>query len=385
MRIVQVIPSLDVGGAERIAALLALTQRRAGDEVALVSLFDAAGSWIEDELREAGVALHFLGKRPGLDARVVPRLARVFRDLRPEVIHTHLHVLKYVVVARRLARCRVPVAHTVHNLAEREAEGMDRPLSQLAFRRSVVPVAIGDEVARSIRTLYRIEPRWTVPNGIIVDDFAPKPGAGEATRASLGIDPEVPVLFTAGRLNTQKNHAGMLEAFADSRLAKLGALLLIAGDGDLRGDLERQASTLGLEDRVRFLGVVPNVPQLLAAADIFVLSSDWEGNPLVVMEAMAAGKPIAATAVGCVPELVSPETGLLVQPGDMAALADGLARLAADRDRARALGATGARIAKERFDVSAMARAYRALYQAERERGNRSWWRGLASRRGAKP
>lgn len=383
MKIVQIIPSLSVGGAERVAALLALAQHRAGDSVSLISLFDAEGSWIEDELREVGVPLHFLSKAPGLDLRVIPGLARTLRKLAPDVIHTHLHVLKYVVAARRLARCQAPVVHTVHNMADKEAEGFDLTLSRVVFRRSTVPVAIGDEVARSIGELYGIPDPWTVPNGIVVADFAARPGVREAQREALGIGPDAPIMITAGRLNTQKNHKGILEAFSDPRLADAGAILLIAGDGDLRGDLEAQAAALGIADRVRFLGVVANLPDLLAAADAFVLSSDWEGYPLVIMEAMAAGKPIASTTVGCLAELVSPETGLLVDPGDMAALGDTMVTLAEDPEHARAMGATGARIAAERFDVSAMARAYRSLYEAELEAGTGRWWRGLGRRRGA--
>jgi glycosyltransferase involved in cell wall biosynthesis len=384
MRIVQVIPSLDVGGAERIAALLALAQQRGGDDVSLVSLFDAAGSWIEAELREAGIGIHFLAKRPGLDLALVPRLARTLAQLEPDVVHTHLHVLKYTWAARRFARQRFPVVHTVHNLAQFEAEGLDLHLSRVVFRRSVVPVAIGDEVARSIHALYGIQPRWTIPNGIIVADFAAQPGVAAATRAELGIGPGVPVLFTAGRLNRQKNHAGLLEAFADPRLAELGALLLMAGDGELRPALEEQAAALGIAERVRFLGVVSNVPQLLAAADAFVLSSDWEGNPLVVMEAMAAGKPIVSTAVGCVPELVSEATGSLVEPGDMAGLSEALAASLGDPALLQAQGEAAAGVARERFDVSSMAEAYGALYRACVGQGKRPRRRGLGLRRGSR-
>ncbi len=384
MRVVQVIPSLSVGGAERIAALLALELRRAGDEVSLISLYDPEGSWIERELREAGVGLHFLGKRPGLDPRVPPRLSRTFRSLRPHVIHTHLHGLKYSAMARA-GRWRWPaIVHTIHNMAQREAEGADRALRQVLFRAGVVPVAIGDEVARSLRDTYGIEPRWSIPNGIIVADFAPRPGAGEVARAAHGIEAGRPVLITAGRLNTQKNHAMMLEAFADQRLAERDALLLICGDGDLRPGLEELVRERGLTQRVRFLGVVSNLPELLAAADAFILSSDWEGNPLVVMEAMAAGKPIVTTTVGCVPELVSPETGWLVAPGDRAGFADALVQLLHDPDRRRAQGEAAARVARERFDVSAMAAAYRGLYRTLVEPGKRGKGRGLFPRGGAR-
>ncbi|MFH1463040.1 MAG: glycosyltransferase [Pseudomonadota bacterium] len=382
MRIIQVIPSLSVGGAERVAALLALAQRRAGDTVAVVSLYDPAASWIERELREAGVALHHLAKRPGLDPPLIRRLARALRAIGPDIVHTHLHTLKYVLAARLLLRRRGALVHTVHNLAEREAEGYDRALSRVAFRACAVPVAIGDEVARSLRAAYGITPRWTIPNGVVVADFAAQPGAGAAARETLGLGPEVPLLLTAGRLNAQKNQAALLEAFADPRLAALGAHLLIAGEGDLRPALEARARALGIGDRVRFLGVVSTLPALLAAADAFVLSSDWEGNPLVVMEAMAAGKPIIATSVGCVPKLVSAATGRLVRPGDRAALSAALVEVAGDRDLARALGGAGAEVARDRFDVAQMAAAYRALYHAVCARDRRGWMRGLAGGRG---
>jgi glycosyltransferase involved in cell wall biosynthesis len=384
MRVVQVIPSLSVGGAERIASLLALELQRAGDEVSLISLYDPEGSWIEQELREAGVGLHFLGKRPGLDPRVPPRLARTFRSLRPHVIHTHLHGLKYSAMARA-GRWRWPaIVHTIHNMAQREAEGLDRSLRQVLFRAGVVPVAIGDEVASSLEATYGIQPRWSIPNGIIVADFAARPGVGEAARQALGIEPGRPVLITAGRLNTQKNHALMLEAFADPRLEARDALLLICGDGDLRPALEEQARGLGIDQRVRFLGVVSNLPELLAASDAFILSSDWEGNPLVVMEAMAAGKPLLSTAVGCVPELISPQTGYLVAPGDRAGFSDALIELLSDPERLRGQGEAAAAVARERFDVSTMAEAYRGLYRSLVEPGKRGLGRGLGLRRGAR-
>lgn len=350
MRIVQVVPSLDVGGAERMAALLSRELAVLGHDVALVSLFDPAGSWIEAELRAAGVPLRFLGKRPGLDPRMIPRLRRVLAELRPDVVHTHLHALKYA-----LGHAGV---HTVHNLAEHEADRVDRLLHHVAFRRGVVPVAIGEAVAESLRRVYRITPRFTIPNGIPVAACRAPEGARAEVRAELGIPEDTPVFLTVGRLNAQKNHAALLAAFETLRgTSPRGARLLVAGEGELRRALGRQAS-----EGVEFLGVRKDVPRLLAAADVFVLASTWEGNPLVVMEAMAAGLPVVATAVGCVPELVSARTGRLVAPGDVPALATAMAAMAADLPAARAFGDAGAAVARERFDASVMARAYEALY-----------------------
>lgn len=357
MRIVELIPTLGVGGAERIVSLLAVELAALGHHVEVVALGQPEDSWIEAELRGAGVPIHHLGKGPGFDAGVWVSLARTLRCIEPDVVHTHLHVLKYLLPGSPPHRWR-RVVHTLHNLAQNEAVASDRRLQQLAFRAGVVPVAIGQAVAESFAEVYGFAAPWSIPNGIPVRDFQRGDAVRQRLRAELGLGSD-PTFVVVGRLNEQKNHALLLRAFADPRLA--GARLLIVGDGDLRAGLEAQAAPLG--PRVRFLGIRRDVPDLLAAADVFVLSSDWEGNPLVVMEALSAGRAVVSTAVGCVPELVSSRTGRLVDAGDAPGLADALAGLAADPAQTRALGAAAAADALARFDASVMARAYVDLFE----------------------
>lgn len=342
MRIVELVPSLEVGGAERMAALMALGLGDAGHEVHVVSLYDPVGSWIEAELRPRVPVVH-LGKRPGLDPRILLPLRRVVRELRPDVVHTHLHALKYALAA-------VPprkLVHTLHNLAEHEMEGPTRRLHAIAFRLGVTPVAIGAAVAASIRRVYGFDPRHVIPNGIPLAACRAAPEARAQVRAELGLG-DGPVFLSVGRLNRQKNHAGLIRAFAQVP----GAHLLIAGEGELRAELEAATGP-----RVRLLGARKDVPRLLAAADVFVLASRWEGNPLVVMEAMAAGRPVVATAVGCVPELV--EADGLVPPGDEGALAAAMRRAMVDPgpagERARA-------VADARFDARLMVDRYAELF-----------------------
>ncbi len=370
MRIVEVVPSLHVGGAERVVALLARGLQDLGHEVTVISLYAPAETWIEAELKAAGVSCRWLGKRPGLDLRIVPRLARELRALRPDVVHTHLHTVKYAWPAAALQRHRPALFHTIHNLALHEIEASGRALHQVAFRAGVAPIAIGEAVAESIRQVYRLEPRAIIPNGIPVASYAPQPGDGgrtggakdrEAVRAELGIPADAPMLLAVGRLNVQKDHAGLLEAFATAT-AEGDAHLLIAGEGELRSALESQARALGIEGRVQLLGVRSDLRRLFAAADLFVLASRWEGNPLTVMEAMAAGKPVLATAVGCVPELVPAGAGWLVAPGDVGGLARGIATFLGDQEGARAMGQRGLEIAVARFDVAEMARRYGEVF-----------------------
>jgi glycosyltransferase involved in cell wall biosynthesis len=365
LRILQLAPALVVGGAERTVALLARELRRAGHTVAVVSMYPSCGSWIEEDLRREGIPLSFLGKHPGLDVRMVPRIARIIRSFRPEVVHTHMYALQYTFPSLAASwRCRA--VHTLHSVAEREAHLPGRMLQQLAFRARVVPVAIGGAVAESVRRVYGLTAPAVIPNGIPVVDYAPAPGTRDQVRADLAIPRGAPTFVSVGRLEEVKNTAAVLRAFASPRLDKLRAHLLLAGDGGLRAELERQAVALRIAERVRFLGVRTDIARVLAAADAFVLASRWEGNPLSVMEAMAAGKPVLAAAVGCIPELVPEGCGRLVAPGDEAALEAALFGAAADPVRARVQGEAAARHARERFDVAVMTRAYEVLYRRAR-------------------
>jgi glycosyltransferase involved in cell wall biosynthesis len=362
MRILHLIPQLPVGGAERMLASLVHHQLEAGHEIGVVSLYDPLGTSIEAELRAQPIELFFLGKRGGFDVRMIPRIARVLRRFRPQVLHTHMQVLRYVLPARLLSsRCRI--VHTMHTGAWRDAtDWPTRLLQRVAFRTCVVPVAIGNAVADSIREVYGVSPRHVIPNGIPVSVYATAGREREEARASLGIPAGTPVLLCVAQLLSVKNHQSLLRAFASERLAAAGARLLLVGDGGLRSVLEAQTRALGIADRVSFLGVRSDVPRLLAAADGFVLASSAEGNPLSIMEAMAAGKPVVATAVGCIPDLVTEGSGRLVSAGDEGALEDAMVELVRDAPLARARGEKAARTALERFDDSRMALAYERLY-----------------------
>jgi glycosyltransferase involved in cell wall biosynthesis len=334
---------------------------RLGHEVCVVSLFDSSEPSIEAELKVAGATVRTLGKRRGLDLRMLPRLVSAVSAFNPAVIHTHLYVLKYLLPGLSAAGA-VPIVHTVHNLACREGTWGDLLVQQFAFRRGVAAVAIGQAVARSMQRVYRLPPRRTIPNGIALNDYAPPPGAREELRAALGIPADAPTFVSVGRLEAQKNHATLLEAFANRRFRMLGSHLLLAGDGELRGALESRARDLGIAACVHFLGARKDVPRVLAAADVFVLASTYEGHPLSVMEAMAAGKPVVATEVGCVPENVSPSTGRLVAPGDADGLARAMLELGCNLDLARSLGVSASQLARAQFDACAMTHAYVRLY-----------------------
>jgi glycosyltransferase involved in cell wall biosynthesis len=253
------------------------------------------------------------------------------------------------------------MAHTVHNLARKEVDLPGRCLQWLAFRGRVAPVAIAEEVGRSIQECYGVTPAAVIPNGIETEAFH-IPEARQPWRAAHGIAEEDFVVVSVARLDPQKDPVGLLRAFADGLGRRQRARLVLAGDGSLRAEAEREAAALGLLGRVHFLGVQARVAEVLAAADVFGLFSRYEGNPLAVMEAMAAGLPVVATAVGGVPEIVTKDAGVLVRGGDGAGFAAALAGLAEDSGQRRAMG-EAARMRAQAFHVDRMVAEYSALFE----------------------
>ncbi len=356
-RVVEVLPTLRRAGAETVAVALACGLPRDKFETAVVSLYYADPEGLEPVLAEQGIRTWHLGKRPGFDVRMWPRMKRVFREFAPDVVHTHSYVLRYV---GRVARPATMV-HTLHNLAGRDPDRITVWLNGLAFRRGVVPVAVSGAVARSFEAMYRMAPPATIPNGIDIRRFD-RPGSRLEWRRAHGFSDTDILIASVARLEPQKDPEALIRAFAAASSTGSPCHLLMAGEGSLRTRARECAERCQVAARVHFLGALRDVPELLGASDLFALASRWEGNPLSVMEAMAAGLPVVATAVGGVPELVDHGvTGLLVPPADAEALERALAALAADAGRRRAMG-EAARARAAAFSVEAMVAAYSELF-----------------------
>jgi glycosyltransferase involved in cell wall biosynthesis len=361
----QIVPSLVVGGAERLVVHLVEHLSRERFEPVCICLESPLGTHYEARVQALGVPLYFLGKGAGASWGVFRQLDALFRRYHPSVVHTHIIGLNYAYPL--MIRYRTPArVHTVHSLAHHEmGVRIGAWVRTLAFRYGigkVVPVAVAEEVRASIQKLYRYPDPPLIPNGIPTDEYTPDPNKRLHWRAAHGIEPHATVLVHVGRFAPPKNHALLIEAFARVR-TDTPLYLLLVGGGELEGRVREQVAGLGLEGRVRFLGVRSDVADILNASDVFVLSSSWEGRPMSVMEAMAAGLPVVSTAVGGVPELVvNGVSGLLVPAGDAQALAEAIVQLGCDANRRAAMGNAARQTALERFDVRVMSRAYATLY-----------------------
>ena len=288
IRVLEVLATMKRAGAETLVDSLVRRLDPARFEPAIVTLYAPSS-----QEHNPPVRIFRLGKKRGFDARMYVRLKEVLAEFRPDIVHTHSYVMRYTLP---VVRCRQ--VHTVHNLALQEVDWPGRMVHRLGFRLGVEPVAVAESVARSFEEEYGFRPRL-IPNGIDVVRFH-RPEAGDQWRRANGFQPDDTLIVSVARLDPQKNPLGLVAALPK------GCKLLLVGDGSLRRSLE------GIE-RVHLLGVRTDLPELLAACDVFAMASHWEGHPLALMEAMAAGLPVVATAVGGVPEIVG-DAGLLCPP-----------------------------------------------------------------------
>jgi glycosyltransferase involved in cell wall biosynthesis len=367
--VLQVIPAFTVGGAEWMAAYLAAHLPADQFRRGVVSLHGARGSPIEEYLAHHSVPVYYINKRRGFDPTTWLRLYRLLRTLQPAIVHTHQTVGRYVYPACWAARQKI-IVHTVHNIATGEIHSRFwRRFQGWAYRRGVLPVSIAQEVTRTFVQEYGRAPTLEIPNAIPTERYAPDPARRAVWRSQHAVPRDALVFTCVAGLRPLKNHRLLLQAFAQAAPQLPDALLLLVGPPDrldpaYAESLKALAQELGLGQRVRFLGSRADVPDILRASDVFVLSSDYEGNPLSVLEAMAAGLPVISTAVGGVPELVQHgTTGLLVPAGDACSLAEAIAQLGCDPARRAAMGNTARQTARERFDVRVMSLAYATLYQ----------------------
>jgi glycosyltransferase involved in cell wall biosynthesis len=362
MRVVHLVIGGEVGGGQAIALRLAQAARERGHETSVVS--PSPGPFLE-LVEAAGIRAEVvpLGRAARLDG--VRLLARRLRAERAELLHTHTLFAGNLLgrLAARLAG--VPVLAHMHteNYFRRQAvvEPAQRALDNATARLCRRIVAVSESTRRALEAQgYPGERLVVVHNGVDLPD-----GAGGGLRGELGIDPDAFVVGHIGRLSPYKGQRELLEALATLPADVHAVLIGIDHEsgGSYRQLLETEAARLGLGSRVHFVGYREQAGDLIADFDLLALPSWIEGLPLVVLEAMARAKPVVASRVGGLPELVAEgSTGLLVPPRDVAALAAALAGLTGDRERARRLGEAGrARVVAE-FSAQAMADRFLEIY-----------------------
>lgn len=369
MRIAHVIRSLGLGGGERVALDLACGQQRRGAEVLVLSLEEPPDGPMAADYAARDVEVVRVPKRAGgVDPLLWPRLAAALGRRAVDVVHTHNPPpLIYGAPAARLARARA--VHTKHGANAMSSRR--RLLARAAARCCHAYVAVSAATAEQARRDRDVDARKlsTIENGIDLSRFGPSPATRAEVRDALAIPPHAFVVGTVGRLVAAKNQPRLVRAMAP--LLSSTVRLVIVGDGEEHAALDRAVAALG--DRAPYvhrLGARGDVPRLLTSFDLFALSSDSEGLPLVVIEAMATALPVVSTAVGGIPAAVlDGVTGALVPLGDGSrdddhgALSARLGALAASPALGVSWGEEGRRRALAQYSAERMVDDYFAVYE----------------------
>jgi glycosyltransferase involved in cell wall biosynthesis len=354
--VAHVAAQLEMGGMEKLLVEFARHADREAFDLHFLSL--GARGKLADDIEACGWNVTALNQSTGFRPALVLKLARLFRRLRVHVVHTHnTKPFVYACPAARLARVS-KVIHTRHGQrygASRRDTIVFRLLTRLADR--VVCVS-HDSANLSVKEGVAPDKLRTIWNGIDVACFN-----------YVGPCAEGPAVMVS-RLSPEKDVETLLRAAALAVREWPSFRLEIAGDGPCRPTLEQFARECNLENSVRFLGEIRDVPALLARASLFVLPSLTEGVSLTLLEAMARGLPVVATRVGGNPEVViEGETGILVPAQDPAALARAMLMMQGNGENARNMGRAGRRRAEEHFDIRHMVSQYENQYRAGLARG----------------
>jgi len=371
IQILYLITELNViGGAEKLMPRFLAHLDRNRFTPAVACLYGGDGP-IADEIRGLGIPVIDLGMTAKWRLDAFWRLYRLLRRERPTILHTWMfHANVPGRVLGRLAGVPIIITwrHSI-NIGGALREFINRWTAQLDDR-----IVATCELVRQVeieRARVSSDKVITIYNGIDVQGYSASPLAAARVRQTFNVPADALLMGTVGRLHRAKGLADLLAALAQVRERIPTVRLLLVGDGELRGELEAQTQSLGLSSVVTFAGIRADVPEILAALDIFVLPSLWEGMPLVLLEAMAASLPVVVTAVGGTPEVVvDGVTGLLVPPRDPAALAQAIIRLLRDPDLRRRMGRAGRRQIEQHFAIGETVRQVEALYEALlREKG----------------
>jgi glycosyltransferase involved in cell wall biosynthesis len=298
MKIIEVIPSLYLGGAQTMCLDLCDYLVSSGNEVTLLVFFDGGVERFTKRIENAPYKTIFLHKKRGFSFRFVNKLASVILSLNPDIIHTHLSAIAYICFAKALKR--FPVFHTIHNEAGKENNPIYRALLKHRIKQkwNIHLVGISAKIGLGIKEIYKIDP-VIINNGISlrkVEDSIPKEYR----------------FVTCGRLGAQKNYTRLIQAFCYYRGKGGTGRLLIIGDGDEKTLLMNKAKELNLESEIVFYGYSCDPLPLVESGSIFVLTSNYEGNPIVILEAMSLGLPILSTNVGGISDVVSNKNAILL-------------------------------------------------------------------------
>lgn len=371
LRVAHIIKATRIGGAERHLLILLSVLRARGVDARLIMLVEPRNMMTEmlAAAEARAIPVQRLLIHRDWDVGLILRLSRVLRALRPDIVHTHLiHADLLGLSAARLAGVRTIISGR-HNDDSFRHHPAVRALNATLWRGFTGGIAISAAIREFTLRVESAPPGKVrvVPYGFEYTPATPADiaAARAALLKELLLPEDAQIIGMASRLVAQKGVTYGLQGFQRIYAEFPRVYLLIAGEGELRAALEEEARALGVAERLRFLGWRSDVPALLAGVDLFLMPSLWEGFGLVLLEAMSKRRPVIASAVSAIPEVVAHgETGLLVPPRDPDAIAAALRLLLPDAPLRAYLGLNGEDRLETLFSAARMAEDTIAAYQA---------------------
>lgn len=362
LRVEMILPTLTTAGMEVMASRLTRGLAARGHDVGITCI--ESGGPIADALRGEGYRISLV-PTPGLSTNLrAPALERCLRQRAPDVVHVHSGA--WAKGAHAAKRASVPrVIHTEHGLLDHEP-WYSALLKWWAARHTNAIASVSEPLHRYLTESVKLDPGkvTTILNGVDTERFAPTPRTG-VVRNLAAVSHDALIVGHVAGLKPVKDQLLLIDAFARVHAAVPQAQLVIAGDGALRPLLEARARDLGVSGVVHLIGEVGDTAPVYCDFDLFVLSSKAEGTSMSILESMASGVAVVATAVGGTPDLLADgRCGVLVPPGDRDALAGALIRLLRDERARHELGVAGRARVVERYSEEAMIDAYEALYRS---------------------
>ena len=367
IHVAHLVLGLRIGGLEMVVVNLVHGARQSAVRHSVYCL-DEQGE-LGAMLAGEGTVVRFLNRRIPRDWWLPRRLAQVAREDRVDVIHAHNFTPFVYSTLSHMLSSGPPVVATFHNTRLASWGARRSNVVRLLSRGVASAVAVSPQTADVLNGMLNstAKRRLTViPNGVDVQQFtACPPEVRTSVRRELGFGEDVPLVGSVGRLSTEKDYSTLIQALATCKTTHPSTCLAICGDGPDRSSLEIRVNALNLQADVRLAGARTDIARFLAALDVFVLSSLTEGTSIALLEAMAASRPIVATAVGGTVDLITHEhDGFLVKSGDAAAIGSAISRMLSDRAKAAQMGLAARDTVNARYSLQRMRDQYDALYRA---------------------
>ena len=354
MKIIQLMPEFELAGAEIMAENLIYYLVGEGHEVVVVSMY-TQHTPITDRLEANGIKIVYLDKKSGFDLSIIFKMKKLFQNESPDVIHTHRYLARYAVPAAVLAGVKGRV-HTVHNMASKELGSRDRRINSFFYKHAnMYPVGISPRIKDTIIEEYSLDESQIgmVYNGIDLSNCKSKVAFDSSDNIKL---------LHVGRFNHQKNHEGIIRAFAKVLQTYPNAHLDLYGMGELKDTCIKLVEELSIAANVSFCGTTSDIYSVMHDCDIFLLCSHYEGMPITLIEAMATKLPIVATSVGGVVDMIDDGISGLLCSDDIDDIAEKLKLMISDSSLRQRCG-ENAQIKSKLFSSAIMGEEYLKIYR----------------------